>query len=295
MKKLFLIVFTCLFFIQTIEVNASTKTNERTTDNLLVTKNISYVNETMILSTPAVNAEEKVYDFADLFTNAEEETLYNEIQEYIKKTNLDFALVTIDENNKTSAQAYADDFYDYNDFGISETYDGILFLIDMDTREIYMSTTGKAQTKYSDYEIEQLLDKVYMYMTDKEYYTGTKIFIKAATSFANIDSSQKSYVIGNDGTVKRYIPWLGIFIFATIATTIVMVIMVKLNKMVMKSTSSREYLKKDTLKLEKVSDILIHTFTNRVRIQESSSSRSGGSSSHFGSSGISHGGGGHKF
>ena len=297
MKKILYVA--SIFFINIIllgNVKASTLTYNRTEEDLLITKDITITEyrKQDILNTPAVNAEEKIYDFAELFTEEEEKDLYNSIEKYIEKTSFDFALVTINENNKSSAMAYADDFYDYNSFGINSSNDGILFLIDMDTREIYMSTTGKAIEAYSDKEIDQLLDKVYIYMTDKEYYKGTNIFINASKEFALVDAYRHHYTIDSEGNIKKYTPWTIIFIIALIGTLIIMLIMVKLNRMVAKATSYREFLVKDTLEIQKIKDVLINTFTSKTRI-ETSSSGGGGHSSHSGGSGISHGGGGHRF
>lgn len=294
-KRLNLLFILLINLILVTNVKASTKTFERTEENLLIEKNIVLTEQRKAdaLNTPAVDAAEKVYDFADLFSTDEEKQLYDLINQYIDKTSLDFALVTIDENNKGTAMIYADDFYDYNSFGKNSTYDGILFLIDMDTREIYMTTTGKAIDAYSDSEIDQLLDKVYSYMTDKEYFKGTKIFINASREFASVDGYRHHYSIDSEGNITLHIPWgliLGITIFGTL---IIMLIMVQLNRMVAKASSSKEFLVKDTLKVQRVSDVLVHTFTNRVKIESSSSG--GGHSSHSGGSGISHGGGGHRF
>ena len=53
------------------------------------------------ITTPDKDAEyEKVYDFADLFTDKEEQELYSQITKYISSYKMDLAVVTINENNK---------------------------------------------------------------------------------------------------------------------------------------------------------------------------------------------------
>ena len=47
-------------------------------------------------------------------------------------------------------------FMIYNEFGIGSRHSGVLFLVDMKTRTIYMTTTGDAMDMYSDYRIEQI-------------------------------------------------------------------------------------------------------------------------------------------
>ena len=70
--KLLIVLFLTIF-ISFNTVNASTNTKERTEDNYLISDKITVTesNKYNILQTPAVDASEKVYDFADLFTDSE--------------------------------------------------------------------------------------------------------------------------------------------------------------------------------------------------------------------------------
>lgn len=290
-EKIGLIIF--IGFISNIYfVFASTNTNIRTEDNYRVEDwiNITESNKYNILNTPSVNEDEKIYDFANLYTESQEEELYKEVLNYINAYNMDLVIVTVNSNNKSSPMVYADDFYDYNKFGIGESRDGVLFLIDMQNREIYMSTTGSAIKMYNDYRINQALDKVYQYMSDEDYFLGTTNYIKVIQDYAS-----SGFPSGSGHHVKMstsgVILW-SLFI-ASFVTGIIMFILVKKNKLVRKATTAEEYLDKDSVDIKKVSDILISTNTVRTRIEHNTSS--GGSSTHIGSSGSSHGGGGHKF
>ena len=71
-----------------------------------------------------------------------------------------------------------------------------------------------------------------------------------------------------------------------------------MNTLVFKANSSKAYLKKETMKVKKISEIFLGSHVSKIRIDNDSSSgghSSGGSSVHSGSSGVSHGGGGHRF
>ncbi len=281
--KITVIIFT-IFTLSIIPVYASTNTKERTEDNYLVEDwvTVTESNKNNILTTPAVDATEKVYDFADLFTDEEEQQLYTKITNYINEYNLDLAVVTIDENNKTPRE-YADDFYDYNDFN---QQGGILFLIDMDNRKIYMSTTGQAIKMYNDYRINTALDEVYTYMSDEEYYEGTSSYIDKISNYAKegIPTSNKEE---KSLTSSIFMSLL----IGLIGTAVIMAILIFKNKMVRKATTAREYLNKNSIKIQNMGEILISSNTTKHEIDHSSS----GSSTHTGSSGSSHGGGGHSF
>lgn len=304
MRKVCYLLFSAgIFFLSFISVQASVNTYTRTDSDYLVPDYIDVTgsNRDNVLSTPAVDATEKVYDFADLLTDSEEKKLYQQATKFIKKTDLDLAIVTVSDYTKPRCdgdctRTYADDFYDYNEFGIGSRHSGVLFLVDMKTRTIYMTTTGDAMDMYNDYRIEQIMDAIYQEFTNQNYYDGIAKFMTILEKYDTIgiaNSKDSHYVISDDGSVVRDIPWLILIGGPLLITGIVMAIMISRNKLVRVATSSREYLDKKTLQTNIVKDRFVHTHTSKTPIYHSSGSSGGGG--HSESSGISHGGGGHRF
>lgn len=313
--KLFFVIMTFLIFSLNYNIFGSTTTYDREeADNYGVPSSIivGTSNKEDVLETPLVNAEEKVYDFAELLTDSEEKALYTLIESYIEKYDMDMVIVTIDENNKKSQVEYADDFYDYNEFGIGDTRDGILFLIDMDNRQMHISTTGEAIRMYNDSRIEDILDDTYYYISDEDYYNCAKAFITSSSSFAakGIPSGNKNSYIGEDGDIVYTTPGkaemimnvmigssIYILIGAAIATTLFFVIASAKHKVVKKAVFAKEYLVKDSFKLTKREDDFLgsHTTSRYNPPSSSSSSSSSHSSTHSSSSGSHHGGGSRGF
>ena len=304
MRKVCYLLFSAgIFFLSFISVQASVNTYTRTASDYLVPDYIDVTgsNRDNVLSTPAVDATEKVYDFADLLTDSEEKKLYQQATKFIKKTDLDLAIVTVSDYTKPRCdgdctRTYADDFYDYNEFGIGSRHSGVLFLVDMKTRTIYMTTTGDAMDMYNDYRIEQIMDAIYQEFTNQNYYDGIAKFMTILENYDTIgvaNTKDSHYVISDDGSVVRDIPWLFLIGGPLLITGIVMAIMISRNKLVRVATSSREYLDKETLQTSIVKDRFVHTHTSKTPIYHSSGSSGGGG--HSGSSGVSHGGGGHRF
>lgn len=304
MKKLYFLILLVIINLFNINVWASTKVFERTEENLLVPDyiEVTEANKSNIMMTPAVDAKEKVYDFADLFNNTQESELFDKLTNFRKQTNLDIVIVTIDYNNKHNSAKYSDDFYDYNDFGIGDDRSGLLFLIDMDIRNIYVTTTGKAINIYTDQRINNILDNVFSYFGNQEYYVGTNKFVDLALNYAkiNVDDDSK-YVINSDSElVKDRSGLVNVFFVSVIITIIAIVIMANLNNNVAKANSSKSFLNKDTLVVKKINEVFLGSTVSKVRIDNGSSSsghRSSGrsSSTHRSSSGRSHGGGGRRF
>jgi len=300
-KRYNLILFVICLFSFIFNVNASTMTyNRENIDNYGVNKKwkITEKNKQNILRTPLVDAREKIYDFSNILSDEDEKLIYNKIVAFTKKTGMDVVILTnsIPYTEDKVNEDYASDFYDYNDFGIGDDNSGLLFLIDMDTREIYFTTTGDAISVYTDYRKNAILDKVFRYMSDEDYFEGTRVFINAILSYSSIESSEDTnYTIDNDGMIVKDNSFIvGVFIFALIGTIVIILIMAYLNKTVHKANSSRSYLNNSTMRVNKVRDIFLGSHVSKVALPSDTGS-GGGSSTHSGSSGISHGGGGHKF
>ena len=82
-----------------------------------------------VLNTYAVDADDKIYDFADILSSSDEYSLKNLIDNYTKTTGFELVILTDSFYNATDDENgdYAQDFYDYNDFGLdNEYYSGVI-------------------------------------------------------------------------------------------------------------------------------------------------------------------------
>lgn len=294
MKKIFVLLIS--LFLLVLPVYASTNTYSRTTTDLKVPKKIKYKSsmEHNVLLTPSVNANEKIYDFAELLTEEEEKQLYDKVKEFIANTNLDLAIVTINTNVKDSTQEYADDFYDYNDFSI----DGLAFVIDMQNRIFYISTAGKAMLYYDDYRIEYILSALDQEMYNHESFNACNTLISQLTEYYNngfSDNADKYVVIGTQ--IYRKTPYLLLSIIAVVSATIGTLILALRNKKIKLATNSNDYFDNKSFEITKDTKEFISSNTSRVYIPPADSGGGGSSGGgfHSGSSGASHGGGGHRF
>ena len=254
-----------------------------------------------INSVSAFDNTVKVYDYAQVLTTQEEEDLKLLVNDYISTYNMDMALVTVKYHEKYNTKEYAQDFYDYNDFGIGYTKDGLIFVIDFTFgyTDIYIATTGEAIRMYDDYRINNMLDNI-AYKKDYGYFEMFKVFVNDSSSYASmgIPSSNSNTIIDSNGDLvyKETIPWLSVIIISLLVPSIIIGILVSKNKMVKKGTNAIYYLKDGSVVINTRSDNFITTHTSSVRINDSSSGggRVGGSSTSRGSSGTSHGGGGRR-
>ena len=242
----------------------------------------------------------KVYDYAQVLTNSEETNLKELVDNYIKTYNMDMVLVTVKYHQKNNTKSYAEDFYDYNNFGIGSTKDGVIFVIDFSFgyTDIYISTTGQAIRMYDDYRINKMLDNIAL-KKNNGYFEMFKIFVLDASNYAKsgIPSSNSNTIINDYGdfVYKKTLPWTTIIIISILVPSITIWILISKNKMIKKSINANYYIKEDSVVINIKKDRFVTTNTTSVRINDSSSrSRVGGSSVSRGSSGRSHGGGGRR-
>ena len=310
MKRLINLVFIVLLtLICTINVYASTNTYDRNTlENYGVNKNVQNINSKLnsIMQTKKVDASEKIYDFSDILTDEEETLLKAKIDKFIEDNNMDMVIVTdnfaysYDRKN----EEYADDFYDYNDFGLDiEYYSGVLLLRNTYSLDPYyhMSTSGSAQLYLNDSRINSILDDIYNDIHAGNYYEGFSKWITYTDNYikSGYPSTASNYYLDNTGNMhkvrpKYHAPWGIAFIAGVAVALTIVLIMVAKNKMVKKAQKASEYLDNNSINITKREDTFLRSHTTSYTVSSSSGGHHGGGghSFHHSSSGFSHGGGG---
>ncbi len=295
-KKYFLILILFSFFIT--NVNASTNTLDRNNlDNYGINKKweVNEYNINNILSTPAVNSSEKVYDFAGLLTDEDEQKIYELTQNFKDNTGMELIILTI--NSSYLYDSYNEDiatnFYDYNDFGLDiENYSGVLLLRNSYEKDPYFNlyTFGDAQLYYSLSRTDGILDNIYNDIHNNNYYFGIETLYNDLIKYYNKGKAPEyKYSYINDKgyiTEKYHIPWFIVLIISTIGTAIIMSILINKNKMIRKEYKASEYLVKDSVTYSKKEDRFITSHTSSYTTSSSSGGHGGGS--HSGSSGGGH-------
>lgn len=299
MKKFLVLIFTFFFSLTFIK---AVNTIPRTDNDLGVNKkwNITEKNIENVKRTPRVDDKEKVYDFASILTEEQTKLLVNKINNFISKTNMDMVILTTDlVLNDYGLEDYAADFYDYNDFGINfSKYSGVILIINMNSYNRYFNifTFGEAQEYYDYNRCEYILDYIFDDIKAANYLNGFSKFIEKSEDYFVIGKVEGIEVDDNGFIHIKYIfhiPWLLALIVASVVTTIVMVILVKKNKMIKKETKASVYVDANSIVYRKKLDKFLHSHTSSYVMSDNSSSHGGGhSSSHSGSSGGGHGGGG---
>ncbi len=253
-----------------------------------------------------VNNNPYVVDHADLLSAEEETALEEKLSEISKRQSFDVVIVTENTLDGKSPMEYADDYYDYNNYGYGENRDGCLLLLAMDTRDWWISTCGYGITALTDYGIqfvgEQFVDG--LGSAHDDFYNG---FIEYAETVDGLVTDAKNgdiYDINNVTPYTRkeeYAPennksGIAISLVIALIVGLIVVLAVKAKyKPVKFNRGAVNYLVGGSLQLRQSYDNFLYSNVTSHRIESDSSSSGGGSSTHTSSSGSSHGGGGGKF
>lgn len=301
----FLIVI-LLTLISTVRVNAYGPEifDRNTLPNLGVNKKWDIAGkEDYILSTYAVDASIKIYDFSNILLDTYEPELRTKIDDYISHTGFDMVILTDDYiyTNDEANGYHASDFYDFNDFGLkNEYYSGVLLFRNTYEQDKYFNiyTFGEAQLYYSYYELESVLDDIYPFLSNGQYEEGFSLFVDRMTDGYNngiAPQFEHAHIDDMGNIIYDYVPnYLSIFIGAIIISGIYMFILLSKHKMIVKATKANEYIEKDKIVFSNKRDEFVRSHTSSYTHTSSSGGGSGGGSfSGHSGGGFSSGGGRH--
>ena len=142
--------------------------------------------------------EVMIDDRASLFSEEEIEMIDSEAYDFALQKNYSVAVVTTDNAMGKSAMEFADDYYDSLIFSSGWSENGMLFLIDMDNREIYVSCAGLCIDEYSDYELDSIVDKGYDCIVNDEYLKCILSMIGEAKNFLSDNYNPDEFVETGD-------------------------------------------------------------------------------------------------
>lgn len=243
-----------------------------------------------------------VVDNSKLLDEYEATILESVLQEKSEALNFDIVVLTVDSLDGKSAEAYADDYYDYTGYGYGESHDGCLLLVAMDEREWHISTTGYDITALTDAGIDYISEQFLDDLSDGNYYDAFTTYADLVDDFvqqANSGSSYDNYNLkeydksyGKDSSSRSIgSAILCGLICGAILTAIILSVLKGKMKTVNHKAEANDYLVSDSLKITGSHDIFVTSHISKTAKE----SKSGGSSTHSGSSGTSHGGGGGHF
>ncbi|MCF0231072.1 MAG: TPM domain-containing protein, partial [Enterococcus sp.] len=137
----------------------------RVEHNLITTSPVTTSPDMVIAPNPETLNTNFVIDEAGLLTESQRQGLQATLAEIDKRLDVNVVVVTVNSTGDKTAEAYADDYYDYHNF----KNDGILLLINMGKREYHFSTAGFGIEAINDDGLTLLENKIVPYLSNGNY------------------------------------------------------------------------------------------------------------------------------
>lgn len=264
-----------------------------------------------------------VDDKIGVLTSEEVQSLTDKANEAAENMSMNIGVVLSENIEGKSPVDYSDDYYD-DAFGINT--DGVLVLINNDTKVDYISTSGQGILYFDDNTIQKIHDRCQPYLREGDYNGAVEAYLETLQMFyaKGIPDSNSNYMIDENGSYVQkpegensydtgsessgmsaaggFLGWIsfpilytnGVILWAALGVGVLaggIFLLVIYNRYKFKAApSAGKYLENISHNLWRQRDIYLGTHRSRRKIETDSGG--GGSSTHTSSSGGTHGGGG---
>ncbi len=242
----------------------------------------------------------RMNDSAGVLTEDEDNELEDALEELSLRQNFDVVIATIESLESVdydSMEAYADDLYDFCQFGYGADRDGVLLLVSVGDRKWHISTCGYGITAFTDAGIQYLGEQMTPDMADGDYAAAFRTFVQWSDDYITAARAGHPYDVKNlprEPLSLMYL-FLAVGIGLVLAWVIVHVMKGQLRSVAFQENAA-SYVREGSMKLTNSRELFLYRDVQRTEhVEEKDSDSSGGSSTHTSSSGTTHGGGGGSF
>ena len=262
---------------------------------------LSFLSLLLLLMPIAVKAESTddmyyVKDEANLMSEEEQEELETKLSTISDYWGEDVVVLTANSLEGKTAEAYADDYYDMNGYGVSGRNGGILLLVAMDDRKWHMSTGGECISIFTDAGLNYMQEQFKPSLSEGDYAEAFNTFADLCDDFMAQAETGEPYDTGNLPKEPLSILW---YIGAVAVAFLLAFIWGSIEKgkltTVREKQTASDYAVAGSLNVYNSHDQMVRTYVTQRALPKEDSSSSSGSSTHTSSSGSSHGGCGGSF
>ncbi|MBR3588072.1 MAG: TPM domain-containing protein [Clostridia bacterium] len=224
-----------------------------------------------------------VVDNANIIPDDAEKALLERCDMFASEYEMEVAIVTVNDFEGKTSEAYADDFYDYNGYGWGENDDGVLVVYKPGAegeREIWITTHGRGSEVFFEGIREGMITDMIPFLTTEDY-----------------EGAFTTYLDRAETQLKPGIAVIWLFILMLAGAVIGLIItgsMTAKNKTVVLQKNAKVYTRQGSMNVTGRNDVFLYTRTDvQPKAQDNDSDND--SSTHTSSSGRTHNGSGAKF
>lgn len=263
---------------------------------MLLVMSVSIMSVFLGFSVSSAAGKKSVIDDAGLIKASDEKKLDKKIKN-IQKDKFDVVILTVKSLDGKSAQDYADDYYDNNDYGLDNEKSGVLFLVSKGDRKYHISTKGAGIKAFTDYGIGRIKEEIKPYLSDGDYFNACDEFLNITKDFVKAYKEGTPY--DTDNPYNEEIDYVILEVIALVIAFVIALISVGIMRLRMNTAKPKgtamEYIKKGSFKLTSEKDIFMYSTVTKTAKPKDNDNSAGGSTTHVSSSGSEHGGGGGSF
>lgn len=263
---------------------------------MLLVMSVSIMSVFLGFSVSSAAGKKSVIDDAGLIKASDEKKLDKKIKN-IQKDKFDVVILKVKSLDGKSAQDYADDYYDNNDYGLDNEKSGVLFLVSKGDRKYHISTKGAGIKAFTDYGIGRIKEEIKPYLSDGDYFNACDEFLNITKDFVKAYKDGTPY--DTDNPYNEEIDYVILEVIALVIAFVIALISVGIMRLRMNTAKPKgtamEYIKKGSFKLTSEKDIFMYSTVTKTAKPKDNDNSAGGSTTHVSSSGSEHGGGGGSF
>ena len=141
--------------------------------------------------------ETRVYDYAELFTDAEEAELEEQIDSFRTTYQADAVVLTEEDGSVTDPELRAQDFYDEGGFGLGSNRSGVILYINMATRDVSACASGETKYVLLSTDLDRVIDAGYAELADGEYAGSLESMLRRAGEILEQSEETGTYQSGS--------------------------------------------------------------------------------------------------
>ena len=241
----------------------------------------------------------RMNDSAGVLTEDEDNEPEDALEELSLRQSFDVTIATIESLESVdydSMEAYADELYDFCQFGYGPEMDGVL-LVSVGDRKWHISTCGYGITAFTDAGIQYLGQQMTPFMADGDYAGAFRTFVQWSDTY--IDAARAGHPYDVNNLPREPLSLMYLFLALGIGLVLAWVV-VSVMKSQLRSVAFQEnaasYVREGSMNLTNSRELFLYRNVQRTKhVEERDSDSSGGSSTPTSSSGTTHGGGGGSF
>ena len=222
-----------------------------------------------------------VVDQANIIPDDVEAALITRCNTRAEEYKMEVAIVTASDFGGLIAEAYADDFYDFNGYGYGENDDGMLVVYkpgEEGEREIWITTHGNGSGVFFEGIREGIIADMKDYLIAEDYEKAFNMYLDRA-----------------EEQLKPGTPVIWLFVLALVGAVVGLLItgsMTAKNKTVIAQNQAKVYTRQGSMNVTGAQDVFAYSFVNTTPKAQNNDTDS---STHTSSSGRTHNGSGAKF